>query len=202
MRLFQITETNNINDDSINRWMHTIINYWKDNTITDDFEKAVYGLMNALPTCVYNGPMIRGFGFDPSEKITNPMQLTVKLHKFALENSREMFGWSKHTNPSDLFTALTQFSGSNITKHTMFYLEQRAKGLDCVKLAHTALNFLDIPTDDWKILKRTVHVIDAELEILAPFTNDVHLLGIGFGKEFYDTENLNRAFKRLNKTTQ
>ena len=71
-----------------------------------------------------------------------------------------------------------------------------------VKLAHTALNFLDIPTDDWKILKRTVHVIDAELEILAPFTNNVHLLGIGLGKEFYDTENLNRAFKRLNKTTQ
>lgn len=192
----------NINEDNINKWMHVVINYWKDNTISDDFEQAVFGLMNALPMCVYTGPMIRGFEFDPSERITNTVQLTSKLHKFALENNREIFGWSKHTNPSDLFAALTQFSGSNITKHTMFYLEQHTKGLDCVKLAHTALNVLDIPTEDWKILKRTLPVIDAELEILAPFTNNVHLLGIGFGRDFYDVNNLNQAFKRLNKTIQ
>lgn len=196
MKLFEVS-SNVADDDQINKWMHVVVEYWKNNSFVNDLEPATYGLMNAFPSCVYTGRMIRGFAFDPSERITSTIQLTSKLHKFSQENDREIFGWSRHKTPPDLFQALTMFSGSNVTKNTMFYLEQHTKGLDCVKLAQLGLNVLNLPSDDWKTLKRTHPVIEAELEVLAPFTNSVHLLGIGFGKQFYDVDNLNLAFDRL-----
>lgn len=158
-----------------------------------DFTRIIRILSQAFPESKYHGPMRRVMKAPRYIEPRDIRTLTTTMHQYIqrTNNARRFFSWTT-LPPEDTISHLS-VGGK---KGLWLCIEQEYYGFDVAKclriaLASTIVQFND---DERHVIETALETADWEREIIAAFSNGVHVIGVHVNYEFYDINNLKAAF--------
>lgn len=155
-----------------------------------DLTRAVRVLMSAFPQTRFKGSMRRVMKAPRHLEFRDIRSMTTTIHQYILRtnNARKFFSWTTLPAEQIIKNVSVGAKGS-----LWFCMEQDYYGLDVIQCLKWASQ--DSSIDDQ--LQQKIHVsienAEPEQEIIASFSNNVHVVGFFVNYKFYDVNDLRGA---------